>query len=548
MTYWPPVYPLIESVPFALFGYSFEVSRNILLIISGFSLVMMFVTGLAVDGVIGLGMGVVSVAILANSHIFQVFSLVEMLEVPGVLFVLISMATYLRYLKTRRDVDFTRAVIASTVLFFCKFNFGLMWIIPMIGWELKNHPKEFLKVLDLLRRFIQSVRWRNASGIMLIGYMAFLMYLSLSGGWDFKWQNYHVFLHSSLGNPLYILVVLLLLKIRFEAKGMISQSAKELWSTPTPVRQLLRYMIAPVMVWFAYPPNFNTFFYAITNNSGESTSFAFRDLLYYVFEIVNNEFPAVPYLGLIMAIGFFASILTWKILSERQRVLFLGTSFAFFLATIHPHHDPRFITTVLPLVYLSSLSCYFAVIAWLAQKNHASLKGRFVGFLVVSVLATIGLMGRFVPSSGNLQRYFEEQTAGRLYVEVLDYICQETKTASTTGIFGHSYFFSPDVIKWNCANKIPHLDDVKMPTDLGALRFSFDTMTYKDIVDESHLQQWIVIRPDTFDVKKPGMWREPENLMQFADYLKTRTEYTESTGLVSSELGLKVFRYRQRVD
>jgi len=132
---WPPVFPLLEVPIFLLAGPGYASARGLVSVLFAAAIVAAFWSGLQSHFRSGFAVGALSSALIATSPMAQVFATVVMLEVPGAMLLLLAVGIYLRSLEPRRARDFTLASVASTALFFCKYNYGLMWILPMMANE-----------------------------------------------------------------------------------------------------------------------------------------------------------------------------------------------------------------------------------------------------------------------------------------------------------------------------------------------------------------------------------------------------------------------------
>ncbi len=75
--------------------------------------------------------GGVTAALMLVSPAVHLFGTISMLEVPGALLTLVALWAYSRSLETGRAGNWRGACAAATGLFFLKYNYGLLWLVPL---------------------------------------------------------------------------------------------------------------------------------------------------------------------------------------------------------------------------------------------------------------------------------------------------------------------------------------------------------------------------------------------------------------------------------
>jgi hypothetical protein len=130
---WPPVFPLLEVPAFLVAGPGYSSARGLVALLFAVAIVAAFWCGMQSGSRWGIAVGSLTAALVATSPMAHVFATIVMLEIPGTMLLLLAVGFYLRSLRTDRARDFTVACVAATALFFCKYNYGLIWILPMVG-------------------------------------------------------------------------------------------------------------------------------------------------------------------------------------------------------------------------------------------------------------------------------------------------------------------------------------------------------------------------------------------------------------------------------
>ena len=197
---WPPVFPLLEVPAFLVAGPGYASARGLVALLFVAAIVAAFWCGLQVDCRRGIAVGAVTAALVATSPMAQVFATVVMLEIPGTVVLLLAVALYLRSVKPGRAHDFTVACIAATALFFCKYNYGLIWLLPMVTCEvLRDHDLKALVAIVSPKRLATFLRrpWPAflASGLLVAAV------IEIMGPWRFAVGSRELSVSSAEPSP-----------------------------------------------------------------------------------------------------------------------------------------------------------------------------------------------------------------------------------------------------------------------------------------------------------------------------------------------------------
>ena len=179
---WPPVFPLLETPVFLFAGPGYASARGLVAVLFAATIVAAFWSGLQSHRRFGLVVGALTAALVATSPMAQVFATVVMLEIPGTLFLLLAVGLYLRSLETDRARDFTLACVAATTLFFCKYNYGLIWVLPIMANELlRAHGPSGLQPTETLKRLGAALR-RPWPALLVVGLLVAAI-IEIAGPW-----------------------------------------------------------------------------------------------------------------------------------------------------------------------------------------------------------------------------------------------------------------------------------------------------------------------------------------------------------------------------
>jgi hypothetical protein len=211
MVLWPPVFPLMEFPTLLAFGYEYRVARIVVSVLFAGCLCVLFLAGLEMGRRHGVLTGGLAALLLSVSPVFHFFGAVVMLEIPGALWLLIAVYTYLRYTRTRRLRDARIAWLASLGLFFCKYSYGLLWLVPVAINEIWEAIRQGARPSNTLVSLRSTVgRNRVFVGFVCI-YFGFMVTVAVSGGWVFTIAGQRISVRS-LGNPTYLLIWILVIR------------------------------------------------------------------------------------------------------------------------------------------------------------------------------------------------------------------------------------------------------------------------------------------------------------------------------------------------
>jgi len=356
MAYWPPTYPLIELPAVLAFGTDYSVPRTVMTCVFGATLVATFASGLAIGGVRGIWAGLIATSLVAASPFLQLYGTVIMLELPGALLTLLSFLTYARYRRTRQTGHLKLACIASLALFFCKYNFGILWMAAGALFEISDRDRLALSAASMAQwadRALQALSRtpprRRAFLIFLAVYAGFLLAIVLSGGWTWHLAGQRISVRK-LGNPVTLLALILL--IRFLLKPGYNRARIREWfdSLPPRIRTYIALVFAPIAVWLLLPPHTAAFFNFVQNSPADRT--LVENLLWYPRDFVHLYSPS-PEIGILVLVIGLAPVFWIHRQAPVERLLTLAVTVTFLATTMHRLKEARFLLVITPLLWLS---------------------------------------------------------------------------------------------------------------------------------------------------------------------------------------------------
>jgi len=128
---WAPLFPILEVPMFLIFGYGYVTASAQMPFYLALATVAVFAAGMALGGRRGLVAGAIAAACFAASPYVQYHGTNSMLELPGTLALMLATAAYVRFTRTGTMRDARLTAIATTALCFIKWNYGVLWLVPL---------------------------------------------------------------------------------------------------------------------------------------------------------------------------------------------------------------------------------------------------------------------------------------------------------------------------------------------------------------------------------------------------------------------------------
>lgn len=343
---WPFMYYLYQIPFYFLTGSSFTgalFSSLFSFFLIGFFSFILFTNSFKTSSPIAIS---VFVFLLITSPFYLAFSSLAMTEIFGCM---IQLLVYISYLKVTELKTQKSAVVFSlllTVLFFTKYNYFILVIIPILineyliytnKWNLRDH-------FNLLLKVVKKV-FTGFTGLLLFAYSIFLIALFSSGGFEFNLFNQKISVHS-IGNTGY--VVLYLLIIRF---GIYKKKNKirylNFLNKDFRIKPVIKYFIIPLVIWFSipYPNHIKEFFGLVVNRQSEGFTIA-SSLIYY-FNVLKDDYFANGTIFVFSSIIFLLAAIRYKTQNSTQKFFIIAAFIQIILIINHPYKDARFIFTAM---------------------------------------------------------------------------------------------------------------------------------------------------------------------------------------------------------
>jgi hypothetical protein len=450
---WPPVFPLLEVPAFLLAGPGYASARALVALLFVAAIAAAFWCGLQSD----LAVGALTAALVATSPMAQVFATVVMLEIPGTLLLLLTVGWYLRSLATGCARDFTLACVAATALFFCKYNFGLIWILPMAANELlRAHGTAELKPSAMLERLGSAVR-RPWPAFLAVGLLVAAA-IEITGPFRFSIGSRAVSV-SSAGPLLYALYALTLIRWSMRPRRSLRAGRRWLGRLGPRARTMVLTIVLPIALWMVVPSHAVNFVGFVVNRTVGPPVLSIEGLLFYPRVFVSDFSPS-PAIGVAVLLFAAASLRRLRSADEVGRVLALALLFSSIAVVAHPFKHPRFFFMTATLLWLAgsreALQLVARTVGRFGPQTRRSVAAAIAGASLVAVSLVAVDIDR-------LQRGHHRRTVHASTADVLDAITDEAAEVRSSVLLGTWNHLSPWLVEWSFLQRGGSMEPTQMP-------------------------------------------------------------------------------------
>ena len=469
MSVWPPVWPSVLAVAFP-FGLEPTTPRYLMVGIWVAVLVAaawapgrldLQVTADKPSGpasrqnlALGPVLGLLCAAWLLGSPFLRGFATLNMLELPGLLLLILCWGLYLRAVEQEPGAGHQRAwrlvAVTSTLLFFCKYNYGLFWWIPLILAEARRKAGSWRAVVAAGIHSATRIPWRHPLSILWMLMVPLSVWLGAGGGIDTEMLGLGLRM-TSIGNPLYLSFVLSIL----QAARLVLKD-RSLWTARFKAlapehRILCVWCLAPTVGWFLLPPHLKELAGFLGNRSSDLGFW--HGLLFYP-RILVESYVAEPRLAVAALILAPWILLDLRSTDPKRRItalLFLVTTVALLR---HPYKLDRFAVQWFWLVGLAAARTLLVAIAKLdvAWGSQKPVDGRRPVVAVTSAAVSLGalLWAAMLPTGPSVRDLHRLHTVEPEARPLLDQLVRWGREGDVL-VLGTWNGLSPALIEWHVA-------------------------------------------------------------------------------------------------
>src|SRR5262249_43558361 len=273
-----------------------------------------------------------------------------MLEIPGSFWLAVAILLYAQARVPGRERAGLGAGLATAALFLCKYNYGLLWIVPVAIVELGLHHLAGLRrAVTMMTAIARGRSWRRPLPIFFISFALVLLGILVTGGGAFSLAGRRVSMRSP-GNGAYVFYLLLLIAgLRSLARDRAG-SYRRFAALPSRSRGFIAGLGIPLGVWFALPwPNRMKAFFDFVTNRSEAPATWLARLTYYPKALLT-EYSPHPLVGAIALTLALVPPRPASVRGGRERrslatVLYVALLVGLLVETLHRYQQPRFFAT-----------------------------------------------------------------------------------------------------------------------------------------------------------------------------------------------------------
>lgn len=456
---WPPVFPLVEAPLFLAFGYDYRVPRLLVTLLFFLSVPAIFWAARQLDPRHGTAAGLLAAGFLCASPFFHLFAAQVMLEIPGALLLILCLGAYARALGSASPGRWRAAWCLTTVLFFCKFNYGLMWLVPLLLIEVWRACGTWSAAGVRLGRRLSAIDPKRPWNLFVLLYLAALGAVVSAGGYRAEVAGARLSV-TSVGSPLYLLYVLWVLRWAMRPRRSWRRFWRWLGGLEPRLRQLVFWVVIPIAVWMLLPPHARDFFHFVQNRSSEMALVSRASLAYYPRILVDQFSPSRGWGEALLVLAFSPCLLLPR-LELRQRTLCLALLCGSAAILVHPYKLPRFAFTVAPLVWLSASLVVARLLHWASRHVAPARLSR-----PLALLLSGALMAATVAAGVDQRRLlfgYTRRTVPRAVEAVLRDVYLVARGGHDVAVLGTWNLLSPWLIEWHLRQRYPDLDRERIP-------------------------------------------------------------------------------------
>jgi hypothetical protein len=440
---WPPLFALLEAPIFIAAGDEYRTPLMLTILAAVAIVVAAWWAGLQIDPDTGDLTGVLAGVALAASPMQHLFGALVMLEAPGALLLTLALGSYVRWRRTGRLSHARLAWIATSALFFLKYNYGISWLLALglcESWQLAG---SLAGARAWFAARIERLRRRGARPWLLAAAVAGLLALGVFGSRSFDVGGV-TRRDIPLGWPIWALYAAVVVRFAATPRKSLARLRTWLGGLDEAHRALALWVGAPIALWMLVPRHAVGFFTALENRSDGPPLLSLDSLAFYPRAFVDG-YAWAPWLGGAALVLAALRICTLGRARPAVHPLLVALSVGLAAVLVHPYKEPRFLFTVAPLLWLAAADAATTGARWLAPRRVARPAGVILAVLLaggMSLLAPLVDVPR-------LRDGLTEHGVPRSVRPILDAVDSGTATPVGTVVIGTWNGLSPALLEWH---------------------------------------------------------------------------------------------------
>ena len=472
---WPFVHSLL-LVPWVLvFGSDYTATDRLSSLLFAGTVVATFLAGLRLHAERGAWVGCGAAMLVLLAPHYRLYGTLTMLEMPGAFLLALTMGLHFR---ACRDDAPHRLLIAAgastTALVLCKYNYGLLWLVPLALHEWASLPRATrAAAIERVRAFVRSRRWLRPFPLFMAAFFLAILSIAITGGGVLDLGGRRISVRSA-GNPAYAFFVIAIVwgLVRLGRAGGLGSVMRRM----SPRHAIgIGTVVIPLAIWFLipYPNRVRALVGFTVNRDSGIPLLSWEALTFYPLTFVRDYSPT-PLTGWIV---WALALLPSQLLPEQQRsrgdpsrrLLLLALWVGLIATAVHHYRQPRFLFTTALLVWLSAARNAVALLeAALARVSPPARIRETTWALGLVALLAWGAMG--APAARHTLAQHLAFNSPPLFEPVLDRVIEHVEQAGGPCVLlGYANEMSPALLRWHGVLKSRRLPGRGMPEAPRAL-------------------------------------------------------------------------------
>jgi hypothetical protein len=342
---WGPLHPLLVGVVLAVSGPNYRLAVLPSLAAWIGTAVFAFLAARRAVGRGGNLAGLAAALFVLASPAHQAFATDIMLESLGACLSLAAVYACAVAVQERSARSGRQLGLALTALFFLKYNYWLLVVVPLAAAVVTADPRRWL---DTTACFLVRTPWRawlkaqlrHPLTYLLVPVLGLLAMVWWSGGWSVQIGGHRISLNwpHNLVHIAFLLVILRCLPWWWRSgRALLSR-------LDAPARQLVSWHVWPVILWFLWPQRLGYFLWYLTRDHGqEQTAEGLSGGLAYYWNCLGADYHHGRASFLVAAALAGVGALAWRRLRPGGAVVLWFFLLAAAMTLHHPTHRSRFV-------------------------------------------------------------------------------------------------------------------------------------------------------------------------------------------------------------
>jgi hypothetical protein len=391
-----------------------------------------------------------------------------MLEITGVFLLCLTLAFLSRAGPGPGEWRSLKAAgLGSAALFLCKYNFGLLWLLPLgvhestAAWP--DWPARLRRRASSLTRGLKRPR---PFTVFVLVYVAALLGILVTGGGEIKVGGHAISLRSPW-HLAYYLYVILLVRLFLRWRGN-PEGFRTAWrGIPGRLRVLIATVGLPLAVWFLipYPNRVRAFFRFAFNRQEAATTDALHRIAFYPQAFAHDYAPS-PILGYAILILAVVPPPASKNRLDLGRLLYLAFWIAVLATALHGYQQSRFFFIAALFVWLRAAQSFVWIIerAMTAFVRRGDVREAAWGVGLLALAGGVLALGPDLALTRAAHRAFESPAEFGAVLETVTRMAIQSDRP--TVLLGYSNRLSTSLVSWQFSRARPEVDPSRIPERL----------------------------------------------------------------------------------